>query len=263
VTTHFDKIQPPMRNESEEQTFRWRYRVCELLNGIIKILAESIEVTPSGTITGTDSQTVTAQIITLLENHSTRHESGSADEMTLTGMIGLLATPQTPLPHGIRHENGGDDEIDVTGLSGELADPQPPKSHTQAFSTVTGTPTTLAGYGITDAAPSSEGVTGGNSHDHAGGDGAQIDHAGLSSLTTGDPHTQYQQESEKDAASGYAGLSASSRTIKGVDTTDDVIVDLATKGLVLKDTQGTPHYWRVTVSTLGSLTTTDIGTSKP
>lgn len=79
----------------------------------------------------------------------------------------------------------------------------------------------------------------------------------------GDPHTGYQKESEKDAASGYAGLNASSRTTKGVDTTDDLIVDLATKGLVLKDTQGSPHYWRVTISTLGVLVTTDLGTSKP
>lgn len=79
----------------------------------------------------------------------------------------------------------------------------------------------------------------------------------------GDPHTGYQKESEKDAASGYAGLNASSRTTKGVDTTDDVIIDLATKGLVLKDTQGTPHYWRLSVSNLGVLTTTDLGTSKP
>lgn len=67
----------------------------------------------------------------------------------------------------------------------------------------------------------------------------------------------------KDAASGYAGLNASSRITKGVDTTDDLIVDLATKGLVLKDTQGTPHYWRVTVSTIGVLTTADLGTTKP
>jgi hypothetical protein len=78
-----------------------------------------------------------------------------------------------------------------------------------------------------------------------------------------DPHTGYQKESEKDAASGYAGLNASSRTTKGVDTTDDVIIDLATKGLVLKDTQGTPHYWRLSVSVLGVLTTTDLGTVKP
>lgn len=78
-----------------------------------------------------------------------------------------------------------------------------------------------------------------------------------------DPHTQYQKESEKDQASGYAGLSAASRTTKGVIATDDLIVDLASKGLVLKDTQATPHYWRVTVSTVGVLSTADLGTSAP
>jgi len=31
--------------------------------------------------------------------------------------------------HSSRHENGGDDEISVAGLSGELADNQPPKTH--------------------------------------------------------------------------------------------------------------------------------------
>lgn len=82
-------------------------------------------------------------------------------------------------------------------------------------------------------------------------------------LSEVDPHTQYQKEAEKDAVSGYAGLNASGRTTKGKDTIDDVIVDLATKGLVLKDTQATPHYWRVTVSVLGVLTTTDLGTVKP
>jgi hypothetical protein len=75
--------------------------------------------------------------------------------------------------------------------------------------------------------------------------------------------TEKQATGAKDAASGYAGLNASSRTTKGVDTTDDIIVDLATKGLVLKDTQVTPHYWRLTVTTLGVLTTTDLGTGKP
>ncbi len=91
------------------------------------------------------------------------------------------------------------------------------------WTNVTGTPTTLVGYGITDA----------------------------------------EAIANKNAVSGYAGLNASSRTTKGVDTTDDLIVDTATKGLVLKDTQATPHYWRVTVSTLGVLTTTDLGTTKP
>lgn len=43
----------------------------------------------------------------------------------------------------------------------------------------------------------------------------------------------------------------------------DLIVDLATRGLVLKDTQASPHFWRVTVSTVGALVVTDLGTSKP
>jgi hypothetical protein len=75
--------------------------------------------------------------------------------------------------------------------------------------------------------------------------------------------TGAQQTSQKDAPSGYAGLNASSRVTKGVDTPNDLIVDLATRGLVLKDTQGTPHYWRVTISNLGVLQTTDLGTTKP
>lgn len=75
--------------------------------------------------------------------------------------------------------------------------------------------------------------------------------------------TLYEALANKNVASGYAGLNASSRTTKGVDTTDDLIVDVATKGLVLKDTQATPHYWRATVSTTGVLTTADLGTVKP
>ena len=89
-----------------------------------------------------------------------------------------------------------------------------------------------------------------------------IDHGSLADLLA-DDHTQYQKESEKDSASGYAGLNASSRIAKGADTTDDFIVDLATKGLVLKDTQAIPHYWRLSVSILGALTTTDLGVGKP
>ncbi len=92
---------------------------------------------------------------------------------------------------------------------------------------------------------------------------AAISTALATHVADSDPHTQYQKESERDAASGYAGLNAASRTTKGVDTTDDVIIDLATKGLVLKDTQGTPHYWRLTISTLGVLVITDLGTTKP
>jgi hypothetical protein len=92
------------------------------------------------------------------------------------------------------------------------------------WTVITGKPTTIAGYGITDP---------------------------------------IEYTTNKNVVSGYAGLNASSRTTKGVDATDDLIVDLATKGLVLKDTQGTPHYWRITISNVGALVITDLGTTKP
>ena len=94
-------------------------------------------------------------------------------------------------------------------------------SSSVAWSIITGKPTTLVGYGITDG----------------------------------------QNTSEKNAANGYAGLNASSRTTKGVDTTDDVILDTTAKGLVLKSPDG--HYWRASISNLGVVSWTDLGTTKP
>lgn len=52
-------------------------------------------------------------------------------------------------------------------------------------------------------------------------------------------------------------------TFAKLTTTDDVIVDDSANGLVLKDAAGTPHYWRLSVSTLGVLSTADLGTSPP
>ncbi len=56
--------------------------------------------------------------------HAASHQNGGGDEISVTGLSGLLADPQIPVPHASRHQNGGDDEINVDGLSGELADPQ-------------------------------------------------------------------------------------------------------------------------------------------
>lgn len=50
---------------------------------------------------------------------------------------------------------------------------------------------------------------------------------------------------------------------KVLTLSDDVRVNNADGGLILKDHQGTPHYWRVTVSNVGALIVTDIGTSLP
>lgn len=83
------------------------------------------------------------------------------------------------------------------------------------------TPTTLSGYGITDG----------------------------------------QSTAEKDVASGYAGLNAASRTTKGVDTSDYIIVDSTTHGFTAKSPNG--HYWVMTISNAGVVTWTDVGTTKP
>lgn len=64
-------------------------------------------------------------------------------------------------------------------------------------------------------------------------------------------------------AAEYAGLDGSTgnRWKGGVDTSDDLVINDASAGLVLKDSAG--HYWRVQVTTAGALTTTDLGTTKP
>ena len=46
-------------------------------------------------------------------------------------------------------------------------------------------------------------------------------------------------------------------------TNSDIAVENSARGVILKDTQVTPHYWRIQVSTLGVLTTADLGTSLP
>lgn len=89
------------------------------------------------------------------------------------------------------------------------------------FSSITGKPTTLVGYGITDAQPIST----------------------------------------KDAANGYAGLNVNSRVTKGVKTTDYIIVDSTTSGLTMKSPNG--HYWVATISNVGAVTWTDVGTISP
>ena len=60
---------------------------------------------------------------------------------------------------------------------------------------------------------------------------------------------------------GSGGGGSGSKWRGGIDTTQDIIIDSTTSGLVLLDTAG--HYWRVTISTAGALTTTDLGTVKP
>lgn len=52
-----------------------------------------------------------------VESHAARHENGGADEISVSGLAGLLADPQTPLSHAATHSDGGADEISVENLA--------------------------------------------------------------------------------------------------------------------------------------------------
>jgi len=81
--------------------------------------------------------------------------SGTPDGTKFVRDDGTLVVPSGGT-HAASHQNGGNDEVSVAGLSGLLADAQTPLSHTHAWADVTGEPTTLAGYGITDGATDAE-----------------------------------------------------------------------------------------------------------
>ncbi|HON36999.1 MAG TPA: hypothetical protein PLY52_11930 [Methanothrix sp.] len=65
---------------------------------------------------------------------------------------------------------------------------------------------------LAECAPASNGVTNGDSHDHSGGDGAQIDHGSLAGRTD-DDHSIYYNQARGDAR--YAQLAHASRHTSG------------------------------------------------
>lgn len=69
------------------------------------------------------------------------------------------------------------------------------------------------------------------------------------------------QEAVRQIATFWNDAFRGTRLAKGVDTRDDVIVDLTTSGIVLKSPDG--HYWRATIDNAGSVTWADLGTTKP
>lgn len=74
-------------------------------------------------------------------------------------------------------------------------------------------------------------------------------------------YNTWQEAMRQIATVWNSHFNGSNRLTRGADTKDDLIVDSTTEGVVLKDSNG--HYWRISISTLGVLTTTDLGTTKP
>lgn len=71
--------------------------------------------------------------------------------LTITGGTGAVIGSGTT----IKVNTGTTSNTVCAGDDSRLSDARTPLSHTQAFSTITSTPTTLAGYSISDAVPSS------------------------------------------------------------------------------------------------------------
>jgi hypothetical protein len=86
---------------------------------------------------------------------------------------------------------------------------------------------TAAYTAATDYAVAAKGVTNGDSHDHAGGDGAQIDHGGLAGLSD-DDHTQYIKHSLATAANDFLVASGAGAYVKKTLAEVKTILTMAT-----------------------------------
>jgi hypothetical protein len=112
-------------------------------------------------------------------SHGAAHELGGADELSVTGLSGLLADPQTPTAHSSSHQNGGSDQLSVTGLSGLLADPQTPTSHVASHQNGGVDELNVAGLSGVLAEPQTP-TAHKTSHQNGGSD--ELDVAGLSGV---------------------------------------------------------------------------------
>lgn len=71
----------------------------------------------NGNITFTGAQTVDGVRVS---DHKARHENGGADQISVAGLTGTLATAQTPVSHASTH-NGGADPVTPAGIGAEPA----------------------------------------------------------------------------------------------------------------------------------------------
>lgn len=112
--------------------------------------------------------------------------------------------------------------IQPTAALGDVIGPIGSVNHNFArFNGVTGKAIEDSGVGQADFAPVAKGVTGGDSHDHDGGDGAQLDHTKFSNIGT---NTHAQIDTKLAAQSDHLNLSnIGVRTHAEIDATLDLI----------------------------------------
>ncbi len=102
----------------------------------------------------------------------------------------------------------------------------------------------------TDYAVAAKGVTNGDSHDHAGGDGAQINHTGLSNIGTNAHSAIDTFIASKAAASGLASLNASTKVVE--DPANATATPTASK-IPIADAGGKLDGWITPTSVLSNV----------
>lgn len=147
--------------------------------------------------------------------------SGTANQVTVTDNADGTLTLSTPQDIG----TGSSPTFAGATINGDI--------------TITGTVdgVDLSGLGATYA-PIANGVTNGDSHDHSGGDGAQIDHTGLSNIGT-NTHAQIDTHIGTTAGNPHSVTAADIGVEAGADVTDEANVTGALDGATLADV-GTP-----------------------
>jgi len=139
--------------------------------------------------------------------HKAAHENGGGDEVSIAGLSGKAADAQDPVGHHVSHEpggtdvlagiaplahktshqDGGSDELSITGLSGLAADAQTPAAHKAAHENGGGDEVSIAGLSGEAADPQPP-----KSHGNA-------DHT-----------STFEDQANKNAASGYCPLDGDS-----------------------------------------------------
>lgn len=148
--------------------------------------------------------------------------TGTLDGDRLPAMSGTKkgGVPATGTPSGKYLDDSGHwtapiGEIIYSGTgSGDASGPEGAGNNNLAtFDGTTGKLIKDSTSKVADFAVAAKGVTNGDSHDHAGGDGGQIDHGGLAGLAD-DDHTQYIKHSLATAANDFLVASGAGAFVK-------------------------------------------------
>lgn len=117
MTYRADKLPPPPKTDNYQERYRWYYRIFEVINGVVTLLASGIETTPRTNITATDLDSALGQIDLLIpdvnEHAALPGTSGTpgAGNKYVTDADPRNTNSRTPTAHATTHVSTGSDPI--------------------------------------------------------------------------------------------------------------------------------------------------------